>query len=614
MAPKGKQSLLKSVRQRRFLNKEFQSFRADLVEYARTYYPDRINDFSEASMGGALLDFAAYVGDVMSFYLDHQFSELDPETAVEDINIERGLRNAGVEISGASPSAVNVTFFIEVPAVAASTGFAPKQSCLATIKEGTKLVSDSGVEFNLTEDIDFSETNQIGELLADITISETNNLNEPISFVLTRTGLCISGQVNVDTFEVGEFIPFRRLTLASPDVSDIISVTDSDGNTYYQVDSLSQDSVYTSVANVHGDNDIVDNSLELRAAPYRFISETSLVDRTTTVIFGGGNADTVEDDIIPDPSEFAIPLFGKKTFSRFSLDPNQLLNSPTLGVAKSDTTVRVVYRNGGGLSHNVEANAINTIEDLVIVFPDTVSAGDSQRVVATVDIINEEEAAGGDDALTTDELKGLIQSARNSQNRIVTKQDLLSRIYTMPSNFGRVFRAGIRPATNNPLTSELYIVSRNSAGNLTTAPDTLKKNLKTYLNDFRLVSDAIDILDAPIINISVNFEVIVDIAYDRNIVLQDVLEKVKEYFDVKNFSIDQPIVLADLTSLIYNNEGVVSVTNVEIKNVIGEISDRVYSDVAISVKNNTKKNIIFPRPGGIFEVKFPDDDIRGTAS
>lgn len=614
MAAKGKQNLLKSVRQRRFLNKEFQSFRADLVEYARAYYPDRINDFSEASMGGALLDFAAYVGDVMSFYLDHQFSELDPDTAVEDINIERGLRNAGVEISGAAPSVVDITFFIEVPAVANSAGFVPKAPCLATIKEGTKLIADNGTQFNLTEDIDFSETNQAGELLADMTISETNNLNEPTSFVLTRKGTCISGQVAVDTFEVGDFVSFRRLTLSNSSVSDIISVTDSDGNRYYQTDSLSQDVVYQSIVNTSSDNNVVDSSLELRSAPYRFITETSLADRTTALIFGGGNADTLDDDIIPDPSEFAIPLFGKKTFSRFSLDPNQLLNSPTLGIAKSDTTVRVVYRNGGGLSHNVEANTVNTIEDLVIVFPDTVSAEDSQAIVATIDIINEGEAAGGDDPLTSDELKSLIQSARNAQSRIVTKQDLLSRIYTMPSSFGRVFRAGIRPATNNPLTSELYIVSRDSAGGLTLAPDTLKKNLKTYLNDFRLISDAIDILDAPIINISVKFEIIVDVAYDRSLVLQGVLEKVKSYFDVKNFNIDQPIVLADVTSLIYNNEGVVSVTNVEVKNVTGEISDRVYSNVAVNIKNNTKKNIIFPRSGGIFEVKFPDDDIRGTAS
>ena len=614
MTAKGKQNLLKSVRQRRFLNKEFQSFRADLVEYARTYYPDRINDFSEASMGGALLDFAAYVGDVMSFYLDHQFSELDPDTAVEDINIERGLRNAGVEISGAAPSVVDITFFIEVPAVANSAGFVPKVSCLVTIKEGTKLIADNGTQFNLTEDIDFSETNQIGELLADMTISETNNLNEPTSFVLTRKGTCISGQVAVDTFEVGDFVSFRRLTLSNSSVSDIISVTDSDGNRFYQTDSLSQDVVYRSVVNTSSDNNAVDSSLELRSAPYRFITETSLTDRTTALIFGGGNADTLDDDIIPDPSEFAIPLFGKKTFSRFSLDPNQLLNSPTLGIAKSDTTIRVVYRNGGGLSHNVEANTVNTIEDLVIVFPDTVSAEDSQAIAATIDIINEGEGAGGDDPLTSGELKSLIQSARNAQSRIVTKQDLLSRIYTMPSNFGRVFRAGIRPATNNPLTSELYIVSRDSAGGLTLAPDTLKKNLKTYLNDFRLISDAIDILDAPIINISVKFEIIIDVAYDRSLVLQDVLEKVKCYFDVKNFNIDQPIVLADVTSLIYNNEGVVSVTNVEVKNVTGEISDRVYSNVAVNIKNNTKKNIIFPRSGGIFEVKFPDDDIRGTAS
>jgi len=613
MIAKGKQNLLKSVRQRRYLNKDFQSLRADLFEYARTYYADRINDFSEASMGGLLLDFAAYVGDVTSFYLDHQFAELDPNTAVEDINIERALRAAGVDISGAAPAVVDIVFFIEVPGIISIEGFGPDLSYLPTIKENTVAVANNGVEFTLTEDIDFSATGVSGDLIANIVIGQTDSENQPISFILSLTGVCLSGKITTDTFNIESFVPFRRLGLAKASVSEILSVKDGDGNTYYKVDSLAQDVVYSGILNKNEDNQLVEDNLEVLPAPYRFIAQTALATRTTTLIFGGGRADSLEDDIIPDPSDFAIPLYGKKVFSRFSLDPNRLLDTPTLGTAKSDTTVTVSYRYGGGLSHNVEAQAINTLSTLIMQFPDTATAGIAAAVRSSTDIINLNGASGGDDPLTADELKGLIQSARNAQSRIVTKSDLLARVYTMPSNFGRVFRAGIRAAPNNPLTSQLFIIGRNSRGQLALTQDSLKKNLKIYLNQFRLISDAIDILDSAVINIGINFEIIVDVSLDKPQVLQAVLIKVKNYFNTKNFNIDQPIVLSDIMSTIYNNDGVVAVNELQIQNITGELSDRTYSNVAFNVKTSTYKKIIIPPPGSIFEVKFPDDDIKGIA-
>ena len=612
MIAKGKQNLLKSVRQRRYLNKDFQSLRADLFEYARTYYADRINDFSEASMGGLLLDFAAYVGDVTSFYLDHQFSELDPATAVEDINIERALRAAGVDITGAAPAVVEMVFFIEVPGLISTEGFGPNPHYLPVIKENTVVVANNGVEFTLTEDLDFSTTGTSGDLVADIVIGQTDSNNQPISFVLSLTGVCVSGKIANDIFNVEGFVPFRRLGLTKASVSEILSVKDGNGNKYYEVDSLAQDVVYRGILNKNEDNQLVEDNLEVLPAPYRFITQTSLATRTTTLIFGGGRADSLEDDIIPDPSDFAIPLYGKKVFSRFSLDPNRLLDTPTLGTAQSDTAVTVSYRYGGGLSHNVEAEAINTLSTLLMQFPDTALAGLASAVRTSTDVINPEGASGGDNALTSDELKGLIQSARNAQSRIVTKSDLLARVYTMPSNFGRVFRAGIRAAPNNPLTSQLFIIGRNSKGQLALTQDSLKKNLKIYLNQFRLISDAIDILDSAVINIGINFEIIVDVSLDKQQVLQAVLIKIKNYFGTKNFNIDQPIVLSDVVSTIYNNDGVVAVNELQIQNITGELSDRTYSNVAFNVKTNTYKKIIIPPPGSIFEVKFPNSDIQGT--
>lgn len=608
-----KNDILKSIRHRRYLNKEFNSFRADLLEYAKSHYKDKINDFSEASMGGVFLDFAAYVGDVMSFYLDHQFTELDPETAVETQNIERHLRSSGVEIVGKSPAVVSLMFFTEIPAGVVRNIIVPRPDAIPVIEEGTIAVADNGTEFILIEDVDFTILKKNGDLDCEIRIGATDNDGNPTSFILSKSAIAISGFRTQETFTIGSFVPFREITLSNPNVTEIESVYDSSGNSYYEVKSLSQDVVYRGIANVNDDNELVKEVIELVPAPYRFSKKVSLDTRSTTLVLGGGNADSLEDDVIPDPSTFAIPLYGKQTFSRISINPQQLINTKTLGVVATDVTLYVNYRHGGGLSNNAEPNSISSIKTLQMSFPGNPPSAIAQSVRSLVDVNNPKIASGGDDAPSFDELKGFISSVKNSQERIVTKPDILARIYTMPSKFGRVFRAAVRTNSNNPLATQLFIISRDSNSRLSLSPDSLKLNLKKYLNDYRMISDAIDILDAQIVDLKLNFEIIADPTANKKLILQQIITKLKKYFDVKNFQIDQPIVLQDITNIIFNTLGVISINNVKFENVTGMSANRFYSDVHFDVKSNTVKGLILPPPGGIFEVKYPDVDLAGRA-
>ena len=612
MADDNKKNALKQVRQRRYLNKDFDALRNDLLDYARSYFPNNIRDFSEASLGGLLLDMAAYVGDVQSYYLDHQFHESFPESSVEPNNIERHLRKAGVPIVGAAPAVVSVVFYIRVPTDGTNTGN-PDVTALPIIKEGTIVRSTSGIEFELTENLDFSSRRADNSLAASVAVGTINANNIPQNYILSLSGICISGKRAVENFSLGTFIPYRNISLTNPNVTEIIKVTDALGNEYYEVESLTQDTIYKRVSNFSYDNKLVPENIVPIPAPYRFIKNTALQTRATNLIFGGGSASTINDDIIPDPSEYSLPLYGKKTFTRFNLNPGNLLQTTTFGVIAENTTLSITYRYGGGLEHNVDAETVNALSSLNIFFPQNPNPTVSAFVRNSIDVTNLEPASGGEDPPTNNELKNKIPAFQGMQNRIVSKQDLLARVYTLPSNFGRVFRAAIEPNPNNPLSSQLFIICRNLDNQLIVAPDTLKKNLATYLNQYRLISDAIDILDARVINVTVKFTAVIDPTQNRELVLRNTLNKLKDYFNIKNFEIDQPIVMNDIQNIIFNTEGVASVTNLEVGNVYNVLDGRLYSDQQFDIRANTSLGIIFGPPGSMFELKYADYDIVGTA-
>lgn len=616
MALDVKKKIIKE-RNRNYLVKDFRSFRADLLDYAKTYFPDRISDFSEASVGGMLLDLAAFVGDTMSYYLDHQYNELDYRTAVETENIQAHAERLGVKIPSASPATAEVDFFLEVPAESIDGKYRPSIKLMPKIAEGTS-VSGNGITFTLDKDLDFAKLSSDGfNFTANTSINTTNSDGSPKTYTVSLTGICFSGQEVIKNFDISSnHVPFRKITLPSANVSDIISVIDSDGNTYYEVEALSQDCVYRGIANMGSDNELVEENLEILPAPYRFTARNDINSRLTTIQFGGGDAETLEDDIIPDPSELALPLYGKKTFPRFAIDPNSLLKTKTLGISPKNTTISVQYRHSGGLKHNVPARSIRNIENLIMVFNDssTRTPEDANLVRRSLDVSNAEPARGGAPAPTVAEVRNIIGLSRQLQSRIVNKNDLLARIYTLPSKFGRVFRAGIRSNPNNILATQVFVIARDRNNKLSLAPDALKKNMRTLLNEYRLISDALDILDARVINYRVEFDIVTTPTSNKNLVIQSVISSLRNLLNIENFQIDEPLISADMINTIINTPGVLSLNQLKIKNIFGQDGSRTYSGTSYNIDNNTIKGMVVGPPGSIFELRYPSTDIIGNAS
>jgi len=610
-------NLKKSLAQKKtrsYLNRDFESFKAELLRYARTYYPDQIQDFSDASLGGMFNDLVSYVGDVMSFYSDHQFNETNIETAVEPNNIERLIRLSGVKITGASPAQTLVDFSLKVEAEIVDGTYRPKEIYLPTIRAGTKIQANSGIIFELTQDLDFAAKVK-NKLIAKVSVDSNDASGNPSVFKLTRPGLCVSGETVEENFTIpNTFIPFRTITLSQNNISQIIRVIDSDLNEYYEVDTLSNDVVYKKVANSSNDAEQVPDNMYVVPAPYRFITRTSLNSANTTLVFGSGRADTIDDDVIPDPSEVALPLYGdRKTFSKVAIDPNSLLNTNSLGVSPVNTTITVRYRSGGGINHNVAPRTIRTVATLSTKFQLSVPQVKINAIRTSIEVNNPDVAVGGENIPTQEEFRNIAISYRNSQSRIVTRQDLIARVYSMPPNFGRVYRVGTRSNPTNPLSSLLYIVSRNSDGNLVISPDSLKSNLSKYLNEFRLTSDAYDIIDAQIVNFKFEYSVVIDNSVNKATTISTINKRIENYLNIKNFQIDQPIVVSDLLNLILNQDGVISLERYRFTNLAGNVKDRTYSEIRYNLGSNTMRGMINPPAGGIFELKYPNYDIIGNA-
>jgi hypothetical protein len=486
-------------------------------------------------------------------------------------------------------------------------------SALPVIREGTTCSSTTGPTFTIYQDLDFSEKDINGNYLASIITSQLDSSGNPAAFIMSRVIGAVSGEIKVQSVTVGSQVPFRKILLNDSNISEIISVIDSDGNNYYEVDYLTQDTVFKRSRNISQDQFEVPSNIEVISAPRRFTRDVDPISTNTTLTFGSGDASSTEDDAIPDPSKLALPLYGRNTFQRFSIDPKNLLNTNTLGIAPSNTTLRITYRAGGGAFHNVGANTINTFSNVDIVFPKNPSAVISANVVNSLDVLNERPASGGAPKQTIEELRTSIFSARNEQSRVVTQDDLLSRIYTLPPQFGRIYRASIRKSTRNPLASELYILSRNAAGQLTGSPDTLKKNLSKYLNEFRLISDAIDVLDATVINYGLEYSIVVAPDVNKSQVNLAVISELSKITNNRFYQIDQPLVEADFINIIINVPGVLALEKLIFFNRTGEVSGRTYSNFNYDLESNKFKGMIVGPPGSIFELRFPNSDIIGQA-
>ena len=597
-----------------YLHRDFESFRNELVRYAKVHYGDQVQDFSESGLAGMFVDMAAYVGDVMSYYLDHQFNELSLETATEDQNVERLIRATGVDINGAAPSLVEVEFSIIVDAIKDpndQTKVIPDPDMLCTIQLGTILNSTAGVSFELLNEINFAEKDIDNNYVANNNVLTTNADGTARQYIFSKKEMCTSAKTITEVFAIPDtFERFRTITLSEPDVGEIISVIDDDNDEYYQVKSLTQNTVFVREANTLADNLSVSERIKMLPAPKRYLKITSQTTGKTILRFGAGNEDIFDEDVIPDPSDHAVALYGdRKSFNSVSIDPNNFLSSNTLGISPRNTSLTIKYRSGGGQSHNVAGNTITDVKALVTKFGSTVSSFKISKTRASLVVKNQRQASGGSDALNLNELRQVAFLSQNLQDRIVTKEDLLARVYSLPNNFGRVFRAGIRENPFNPFSSHLHLLTKNAEGKLSIASDSLKENIATYLSKYRLISDAIDIVDGKIINIGCKIIISVSEKYSPENVINDIRETLKKYFNIVNFQIDQPIYDIEIKNLIINTQGVINLFSVSIDNKPLIENNNTYSGIAYDTILYRNKGIYYPLPGGIFEMKYPDDDI-----
>lgn len=601
---------------KQFSNKTFSDFRQELLQYANTFYKDQIVDFSEASLGGLLLDFAAIVGDSLVYYAEQQFAELDYETATDIENIQKHLNRANIKKYNADPSSVSCIFTIEVTRDTQSLDSDPKPKFdhLPTIKKGTNIISESGVNFILQEDIDFSSGYKQS-------IAEENEDGSAFSLFLSKSGLCVSGEIIEEEldFDVRESGYFLSKELSNEGVTSVISVFDEDGNEFYEVDFLTQTTVFK--------KSISDGQsfISIIPAARRFIIENSFISGKTILRFGNGEGKDVRDKVFSNPDDLLLPLKNKDNFSRISLDPSNLLKNNAFGISPRGKILTVRYKSGGGISHNVPANSINRINgNPIVMFQNSNEAflGEEikNNIIESLSVKNEQPSIGGAEALTLSELKAKIPAAIRSQSRIITHEDLITRILTMPSDFGKINKATVLDNPYNTNTKDLYVLCKDTNNFYISANDAIKHNISKYLNEYRVIGDNFNILDIPVFNFGIRVKVRSDASKEISVLISDIQTRIVTNLNFHLLEVGDPINVNDIHTIIQTTEGVVSVVTDKKSMVYSKNNEDAFFDVEDLVMRTYNDNtfnpqllytdgFIYPPRSGIFEMRYTLKDI-----
>jgi len=584
-----------------YTSRDFESIRNDLINYAKIYYPDTYKDFNEASFGSLMIDLVSYVGDILSFYVDYQANESFLETSIETKNVLKLARQMGYKVPG-SPSSTGVAaFFVTVPAT--SNGGSPNPDLIPILKAGTLVSSDSGAQFILNEDVDFGRSDTL------IKVANVDSDGTVISYAMKAYGEIVSGEVRETTFEVGSEQKFLKLTLPDDNVTEILSVVDTEGREYYEVDYLSQDTVFKGVRNLQSDFETTPYILKELQTPRRFVVIHDL-DEETAIQFGSGTEQELIDKVFPDPTSAVLKMHGKDYFIGTSFDPNKISKTEKMGIAPANTILTVRYRVNTTDNVNAPVGSIDSVVSTNVEFRESVTTRASALAsISNFEVDNENPIVGSVSLPSVDEIKMRAIDSYASQNRAVTRQDYISLCYRMPARFGAVKRVNIvQDKDSFKRNLNLYVISEDVDGNLIRATTSLKKNLKTWLNRFKMINDTVDILDATIANISITFEVVSEFDADKTTALNECLQELKELYKTK-FRIGEPLYLGDIYKALNDVDDVVDT----IKVVINRKTGTNYSSAQFDVSDNLKKNgrVLIVPEDMILEIRDLDNDITG---
>jgi hypothetical protein len=613
-----------------YIGKDFGQFRKNLIDFTKQYFPNSYTDFNESSPGMLFMEMASYVGDVLSYYADNNIKESLLEQASERANIFDIAKSLGYTPKNSIPAYVDLDVFQLVPSIGSGDNVRPDYDYALTIKPGFQIKQESGLAvFRTLDSVDFAYSSSSSP--TEVTIYETDDAtSQPIYYLLKKKARAVSGTVKTTSFTFGTPIAYDQVVLPDRNIIDIISVEESDGDNWYMVPYLAQDTVFESIPNL-AENDpelsvfrsSAPSLLKLRKSSKRFITRLRS-DNLLEMQFGSGVSDNNDEEVIPNPDNVGNGLAGFRKNVDVDIDPSNFLYTRTYGQAPSNTTLTVKYTTGNGISDNVPANVLTEID--FIEFEDDVNSTNNASIVnfvkSSVSVNNPGPASGAKNQDTLQDIKNNALGNFATQNRLVTREDYIIRAYSMPAKFGSVAKAYIVPDDQilqqeqverripNPLAMNLYVLGFNSSKQLVELNNAVKENLKNYLGYYRILTDAVNIKDAYIINLGVDFEITVIPNYNSNEVLLKCINALKTYFEIDRWQINQPIIKSDIVNTIGNVKGVQTIVSTRIKNLYK--SENGYSGNLYDLETATRNGVIYPSlDPSVFEVKFPNQDIRG---
>jgi hypothetical protein len=606
-----------------YINKDFTELRASLIDYAKTYFPNTYTDFSPTSPGMMFMEMAAYVGDVLSFYMDNQIQENFLQYARQPNNLYELAYMFGYKPNVTQVATTIVDFYQQVPASGSTSNKVPDFNYSLFVPGNTSITSTSNasISFLMEDPIDFSVSSS-GDP-TEITVYEVDGSGVPLYFLLKKSRKAISATINTIPFSFGVPTQFSTVDINADKIIGVLDITDTDGNEWYEVDYLGQEMIFNSIKNTNvndpnlsqyaGDTPYI---LKLEKIQRRFASRV-ISTGSLQLQFGAGTAEDTDEEIIPNPNNVGIGLPFEIDKLTTAYSPENFLFTKTYGIAPSTTTLNVRYLTGGGVESNVPANDLTNLTSTVTFVNQQTNQTTANYVFNSLAVTNPQAADGGGDGDTIEEIRQNSSANFATQLRNVTQNDYLVRALSMPAKYGVVSKAYIEPTKAQSISAgesqsvlDLYVLSYNVSNQLTTTSLALKQNIITYLSQYRMVNDSVTIKDAFIINIGVNFDIIVLPNYNSNEVLTNCIVALRDYFAIDRWQINQPIVLRDIYILLDRIEGVQTVKTITINNLVGE--NLGYSKYAYDINGATANNVVYPSlDPSIFEVKYPNQDIQG---
>ena len=601
----------------RYISRDFNNIRAELINYSQTYFPNTYTDFSPTSPGMMFMEQIAYASDIMSFYLDNQIQETYLQYARQYDNLYDLAYMFSYKPKVTGLATVDIDVYQQVPAITSGDEKIPDYNYALLFGNNTSISSPAGQNFIIQDAIDFSVSSSNDP--TTVSVAQIT-ANEPEYFLLKKTRKAISGTVNTTTFTAGAYQQFPTFQISTTNIGGIVDIFDADSNQYYEVNYLGQDLIYEGVKNTNvNDPNNFSNSddtpyiLKTKSTNRRFTTRF-LNESTLQIQFGAGQPLQTDELMTPNSDNVGIGLPFEQDKLTTAFSPTNFIFTNSYGLAPSNTTLTVRYLTGGGTNANVNAGQLTNINTSTVNFVTSNISNTTlaQYVFDSIVVNNPIAAEGGQDGDSIEEIRQNALSNYNTQLRNVTADDYLVRALSMPAKFGNIAKAWTQKpnATDPNTTLDMYVLTYNVNQNLTTASTSLKNNLKTYLNQYRMIGDTVDIKDAFIINIGIDFEIITLPNYNNSEVLAQCITALQSYFEISKWVINQPIIIRDLTVLLDNITGIQTVQSLTITNKAGTTSG--YSRYAYSIEGATQGGIIYPSiDPSIFEVKYPGTDIKG---